>query len=114
MCNKLLILVTILLSLSLPQLHAGEPVNLARKAKVSASSVYSREYLSCWAVDGEIPQLECKADERQAWSVKGANGMSGEFTLTWGKTVEIVHLMAISNGGSLQPGVLETKTLPSH
>ena len=50
--------------------EAGELPNLARKAKVSASSEFSADYLARWAVDGRIPALESKMDSRQAWCVR--------------------------------------------
>ena len=90
MCNKFLVFVTILISLSLSQLHAAEIENLARKAKVWASSYGNRNYLVSYAVDGTIPRLECKDDERQAWCVKGADGMYGEFALSWEKPVRFI------------------------
>jgi len=69
--------------------QAAEPVNLAPQAKVSASSEYSGDYLAEWAVDGKIPDLECKADKQQAWCVVGRKGMHGEFTLEWTRPVEV-------------------------
>jgi hypothetical protein len=97
--SKLLVIVPILISLS--QLHAGENVNLAQKAEVSGSRCYSRNYQVHYAVDGDVPRLECKNDERQAWSVKGADGMFGEFTLTWKKPVEIAEVVYFGRTGQI-------------
>ena len=38
-------------------LHAEELTNLARKAKVSASSEYNSNHLARWAVDGKVPEV---------------------------------------------------------
>ena len=94
-----LVLLPILISLS--QLHAGEAVNLAQMAEVSGSGCYSRNYQVHYAVDGDVPRLECKNDERQAWSVKGADGMFGEFSLTWKKPVEIAEVVYFGRTGQI-------------
>ena len=65
MRSKLLILVAILVSFCLPQAHGAAIENLASKAEVVASSRYSRDYFAQYAVDGCVPQLECKDDKRQ-------------------------------------------------
>ena len=82
-------------------LRADEPVNLAPKAKVSASSEYSNNHLARWAIDGKIPELECKADEKQAWCVRGSEGMHGEFTLEWAQPVEVAEIVYFGRTGQI-------------
>jgi len=81
--------------------QAAEPVNLAPQAKVSASSEYSGDYLAEWAVDGKIPDLECKADKQQAWCVVGRKGMHGEFTLEWTRPVEVAEIVYFGRTGQI-------------
>jgi len=47
------------------------PGNLAPKAKVTASSVYSNDYVAQYLVDGKIPSPMGKADIGKAWVAKG-------------------------------------------
>jgi len=101
MRSKFFISVAILISLLLPQLHAAESVNLATKAEARASSRYGNGYSACYAVDGQIPQLECKFDVMQAWCVKGAQGKFGMFTLTWEKPVEIAEVVYFGRTGQI-------------
>jgi hypothetical protein len=73
---------------------AEEPENLAPRAKVSANSEYSQDYLATWAVDGKIPAACCKQDLRQAWCVRGADTkQKGEFTLAWDEPVEVAEIV---------------------
>ena len=83
----------ILISLSLSQLHAAEIENLAVKARARTSMRYGGNYSACYAVEGSVPQLESKFDERLAWCVKGSEGKFGVFTLTWEKPVEIAEVV---------------------
>ncbi|MBR03195.1 MAG: hypothetical protein CL394_07715 [Acidiferrobacteraceae bacterium] len=75
--------------------------NLAPKATVSASSEYSADYLARWAVDGKIPALECKADLKQAWCVRGQEGLKGEFTLKWKTPVEVAEIVYFGRTGMI-------------
>ena len=72
---------------------AAELPNLAPAAKVSASSEYSGDYLASGAIDGKIPALGCKADLKQAWCVRGQQGLHGEFTLQWSQPVEAAEVV---------------------
>ncbi|MBI24275.1 MAG: hypothetical protein CMN05_11930 [Roseibacillus sp.] len=81
--------------------EAGELPNLARKAKVSASSEFSADYLARWAVDGRIPALESKMDSRQAWCVRGKDGFRGEFTLEWKEPVEVAEIVYFGRTGQI-------------
>ena len=69
---------------------AGEamPENLAPRAKVSASSVFSPEYRPQMAVSGVVPsQFNQDAD----WATKGQQ--AAEFTLQWAKPVEATQIV---------------------
>jgi len=73
---------------------APGPENLARKARVSASSEYSAEYAATFAIDGKVPDLLCKRDSRQAWCVpRHQVGDRGTFTLEWPQPVAVVEIV---------------------
>ncbi|MDP6542900.1 MAG: hypothetical protein QGH60_02850 [Phycisphaerae bacterium] len=59
------------------------PENLARKAKVSASSQFSGQYRASSAIDGDAAGSD--------WAVKGTQ--SGEFTLQWKKEIEATQVV---------------------
>jgi len=81
---------------------AEVPENLASKAKVSANSEYSADYLAKWAVDGKIPAPCCKQDMRQAWCVRGSDTKcTGEFTLTWDEPVEVAEIVYFGRTGQI-------------
>ena len=77
-----------------PAVAPAGPVNLAPKAKVSASTEFSGEHLAKFAVDGKVPEAACRADKHRAWCVQGvkANG-KGSFTLQWPKPVEVAEVV---------------------
>ncbi|MBI2300447.1 MAG: PD40 domain-containing protein [Armatimonadetes bacterium] len=76
------------------RLAAGEPVNLAPQAKVSASSEYSPQYAARFAVDGVIPEMLSKDDIGRAWVVDGARyGGKARFTLEWDRPVEVAEII---------------------
>ncbi len=82
--------------------RAAEPENLAPKAKVSANSEFSDDYLAKWAVDGKIPGACSKQDMRQAWCVRGGDTKcTGEFTLAWDKPVEVAEILYFGRTGQL-------------
>ena len=91
----------ILALILIANLLADDLVNLAPKAKVSASSEYNENHLAKWAVDGKIPELQCKADEKQAWCVRGSEGKHGEFTLTWPQPVEVAEVVYFGRTGQI-------------
>jgi hypothetical protein len=80
---------------------AGELTNLAPKATVSASSEYSNNYLARWAIDGKIPDQECRADVREAWCVRGQDGKHGQFTLTWPEPIEVAEIVYFGRTGMI-------------
>jgi hypothetical protein len=59
------------------------PENLARKAKVSASSQFSGEYRPSQAINGSVSGSD--------WAVKGMQ--TGEFTLQWAKPVDAAQIV---------------------
>ncbi len=55
----------------------GLPENLARGAKVSASSEYSRRYLARFAIDGKLPDPGGSADlDQEAQGALEAQGLN--------------------------------------
>ncbi len=75
--------------------QAELPENLAAKARVSASSEYSDQYLARFAVDGRIPPAGSQAADRgTAWCVrKEQSGDQGELRFEWDKPVEVAELV---------------------
>jgi len=77
------------------QTAAAEPVNLARKATVSASAEYSGRFLAKFAVDGKVPLPLCQNDENTAWVVPGGpSKFQGWFTLQWDQPVDVAEAVA--------------------
>ena len=80
----------LLLALLASPVNAGNrfekelPENIARKAKVTASSEYSNQYRAANVIDGEIPGAGSRADAGEAWCVPGRTAKDrGELTLAW-------------------------------
>ncbi|MCL2119003.1 MAG: hypothetical protein FWH27_11310, partial [Planctomycetaceae bacterium] len=65
--------------------------NLARTAKVAATSVYSSQYEAKFAVDGVIPgEASQGADLGHAWCVRGESARdTADFTLAWDEPVAV-------------------------
>lgn len=101
MRNLLIITAVIFLLLFVAGLGAGELVNLAGQAKVSASSEYSGDYRARRAVDGKVPGAVSKIDKKQAWCVRGKDGLYGEFSLVWAKPVEVAEIVYFGRTGQL-------------
>jgi hypothetical protein len=81
---------------------ASEPENLAPKAKASASSEYSGDYLAKFAVDGRVPEAECKVDAREAWCVQGhQSGRRGDFTLEWPEPLDVAEVVYCGRTGQV-------------
>ena len=73
---------------------APMPENLARRAKVSANSEYSENYLAKFAVDGQVPAADGRDDVQAAWCVrKEAAGDRGEFSFQWDQPVEVLQIV---------------------
>ena len=69
------------------------PSNLARRARVNASSEYSAQYLAKFAVDGEIPPPFARGDPGKAWAVKGLEAKDkAEFSLEWDRPVSVCEV----------------------
>ena len=102
MRKHFIMFVAVLVLLSFTKSYAGEIVNLAPAAKVTASSEYNGNHLAVWAVDGKVPEFECKADEGKAWCVIGSQGMFGEFTFEWAKPVEIAEVVYFGRTGQIK------------
>ncbi len=91
----------ILTTICVTGVRAEELTNLAPRAEASASSEYSGDYLARWAIDGKIPDLECRADTRQAWCVRGQDGKHGQFTLAWPEPVDVAEIVYFGRTGQI-------------
>ncbi len=81
-------------------LHAAEPENLARRARVSASSEHSAGYAARGAVDGVVPEEEGRDDAGRAWCVNGTkDSRTGEFTLEWDEPVTVAEVVYYGRTG---------------
>ncbi|MBN2476717.1 MAG: PD40 domain-containing protein [Pirellulales bacterium] len=69
-------------------IHAAEPINLAPRATVSASSEFSNEFRAEMAIGGAVPSEFLQDDD---WAVKATQ--TGWFTLEWDKPVEAAQII---------------------
>ena len=75
-------------------LPAAEPVNVAPRAKVSATSEYDANYAPRFAVDGQVPEALGRGGARRVWAVnREAAGDHAEFTLAWDQPVEVAQIV---------------------
>ena len=80
----------------------AEPEDLAPKAKVWASSEYNSDYAARFAVDGKVPEMECKSDAHQAWCIQRAQaGDHAEFTLQWEQPVAVAEIVYFGRTGQV-------------
>jgi hypothetical protein len=82
------IAVATLAAISTVDALAGDPDNLARKARGSASSAFSSEYRADMATSGAVPS---EIHQDSDWAVKGTQ--TGRFTLQWDKPVEATQII---------------------
>ena len=81
---------------------ADEPINMAPKAKVWASSQYSDSWAAKYAIDERVPKEGAGSDAGQAWACNGAEaGDKAEFTLQWPQPVEVAEIVYWGRTGSL-------------
>ncbi len=81
---------------------ADQPVNLAPKAQVWASSEYSALYAAKYAIDEKVTKVGSGTDAGQAWACHGAqSGDKAEFTLAWPQPVEVAEVVYWGRTGSL-------------
>ncbi|MBI4582749.1 MAG: hypothetical protein HY717_01765 [Planctomycetes bacterium] len=70
------------------------PENLARKARVRATSEYSEHYLAKFAADGKVPDPGSRADLDQAWCVRGEAARDrAELVFEWDEAVPIAEVV---------------------
>jgi len=70
------------------------PENLARKAKATATTEYSEQYLAKFATDGVVPEPLSHEDVGKAWAVKGEQERNGStFTLEWAEPVKVAEIV---------------------
>jgi len=71
------------------------PENLARTARVAATSEHSAPHRAEFAVDGQIPAAGSQAADRQAaWCVhKATSGDAADFTLEWPEAIPVAEIV---------------------
>jgi len=70
------------------------PENLAPKARISADSVYSKDYQARFVADGSVPVAEGRQDVGRAWCVKGKTHRDGAaLTFRWPAPVRVAELV---------------------
>ena len=70
------------------------PENLALKARVTADSEYSGQYLARFVVDGRVPAAGGHADAGKAWCVRGATHRNGAtLKLEWPDEVTVAEVV---------------------
>ncbi len=75
-------------------LAATPPENIAPRAKLSASSVYSQVYAPEHVVDGRIPPPMSQADVGRAWCAQGNQHPQGvTLTFSWPEPVLVAELV---------------------
>jgi hypothetical protein len=86
-----------LTALLVGQTGLAAPENLARRARVWASSEYNHggiQLLAKHAVDGIIPELLDHNDYGKSWALYGAEaGGKGTFTLEWDEPVRVAEII---------------------
>ncbi|MFA5191000.1 MAG: hypothetical protein WC740_09745, partial [Verrucomicrobiia bacterium] len=76
------------------------PENLALKARASADSEHSAQYLARFVVDGQIPAVGSHADPGKAWCVKGHIHRNGAMLkLEWPDEVTIAEIVYYGRTG---------------
>jgi len=77
-----------------------KPENLARKAKASASTEYSGNYLAKFATDGIVPEPLGHDDVDRAWAVKGDQERNGAWLrLEWPEPVKAAEIVYYARTG---------------
>jgi len=72
----------------------SEPENLARKAKLTASSEYSAAYAARFAADGIIARAGSPSSANMDWAAKGNDHPGGVvLTLSWPKAVTVAEIV---------------------
>ena len=73
---------------------AGTPDNLAPKARITANSEHSGQYLGRFVADGQIPEVGSHADPGKAWCVKGHTHRNGAtLTFEWTEPVTVAEVV---------------------
>ena len=89
-------LCTWLLLLGSYQLHAAQtlPENIAPRARISADSEHSRDYLAKNVADGAIPATSGNADTGRAWCVNGSTHRNrSDIRFEWREPVTVGEIV---------------------
>jgi len=78
-----------------------KPENLARKAKVTATSEFDALFLAKFAADGIIPEARDQNAAGKEWAAKGNNHPDGvELTMSWDAPVDISEIVYYGRSGT--------------
>jgi len=71
-----------------------KPENLARKARITADSNFSAEYMAKFVGDGIVPEAGAHNSQGKEWAVQGATHRNGaELTMVWEKPVQMAEIV---------------------
>ena len=89
------LLIMSLAAMAAPAPAEGEkPENLARKAKVTATSEFSADYAAAFVADGVIPEAGKRTSVGKEWAVQGKTNKNGaELTMRWDGPVDISQIV---------------------
>ena len=77
-----------------PSALRSGPENLARKAKLTASSEYSAAYAARFAADGTIAKAGAATSAKMDWAAKGNDHPDGVvLTMSWPKAITIAEIV---------------------
>ncbi len=101
MCDKLLSILLVT-GMGITALAEEEkPENLARKAKVTATSEFSALFLAKFVADGIIPVARNQNAAGKEWAAKGNNHPDGvELTMSWDAPVDISEIVYYGRSGA--------------
>ena len=89
------------------------PENLARKAKVTASSVHSSPYLAEFVADGKIPDHGTRKSNGQEWAAQGNKHPKGvSLNFTWKTRKPLPNWSIIAGPTTRLKGSRITKFMP--
>jgi hypothetical protein len=77
--------------------ETGKPENLARRARITANSNFSAQYMANFVGDGVIPEAGAHNSEGREWAVQGGTHKNGaELTMAWEKPVRVAEVVYYS------------------
>ena len=93
MTNRIVLRLGVVLLLLSGAVASAAIQNLAAKAKIAASGVFSLEYDPKYLADEKIPQKDCHDDVRQAWCLPQTVANGATLTFEWPGPVTIAEVV---------------------